>query len=42
MQISNNILDSYTPKQLKLLIEIEKTIDFSNPVVTIQSRKIKF
>ena len=32
MQKINNIINNYTPKQLKLPIEIEKIIDFSDPV----------
>ncbi len=32
MQKSKNINNNYTPKQLKLPIEIEKNIDFSDPV----------
>ena len=28
----NNIISNYTPKQLKLPIEIEKKIDFSDPI----------
>lgn len=32
MKKINNIINNYTPKQLKLPIEIEKIIDFSDPV----------
>ena len=32
MKKNNHIINNYTPKQLKLPIEIEKIIDFSDPV----------
>ncbi len=32
MKKNNYINENYTPKQLKLPIEIEKIIDFSDPV----------
>ncbi len=32
MKKINNIINNYTPKQLKFPIEIQKNIDFSDPV----------
>lgn len=34
MRINNNTSDNYTVRQLKLPLEIEKTIDISDPVYT--------